>query len=51
MNKFKSRQTKNNTTGNISSAFIKNRSAENNATANVSFSASREAKNKATKNF
>ena len=51
MNKFKSRQTKNNATGNISSAFIKNRSAENTATANVSFSASREAKNKATKNF
>jgi len=50
MNKFKSRQAKNNATRNIS-AFVKKRSAGNNSTSDISFSHSREAKNKATKNF
>ena len=50
MNKFKSRQAKNNATENIS-AFVKKRSAGNNSTSDISFSHSREAKNKATKNF
>jgi len=50
MNKFKSRQAKNKTTADIS-VFTKDKTAVNKATANISFSASRKAQDKATKNF